>query len=647
MPITPSQPPAFKPGKDIEIGWDNFRKGVNLLLNDREIEGDELALATNLFLVGKGVPTKRWGSDNYFFAGENGIVRGLMPYYAKVSGASVNELLAVTDDGFLVKKSGASYSIITGASFASGYFVDGAQLDNKMYLVGGNRELVRYDGFSLQGFATISAPANLQATNISGVSGTSVWSWTVTSVSDVGETIDENRVSLVNLPDDLSNTTVLVTWGAVSAPSGVLKGYNIYRGFPGDETFLATVGPQTTSYQDYGLQASELTLPPVDDTTGGPKGRFIEKFQDRLVISGIDGESTAVMISGRWPWHERYSEAYTGSTVYIDPDSGDPITGLATTDDRIIVFKRRSVWQITLEVVQLGNYRILNPQYKQIALGRGASSYRAITQVENDVFFFGDAGLYVLGYEPNIAVNVLRTREISAKLRPYIETLSEEDLENCSLTYTDYKVVLTFPDKREFFVYDRERLSFMGPEKLPYGVSGWQTYYDSMGNEKRLAMSYSDTYVVDFAKTYQTDRGEIIPTTLRTKKEDFKDWSVMKTVKDMTLLFRAVSGSIKVNLRLEERSGNTVTVKTFNIQGALGVAGWGTDLWGTTKWGDTVTAVSISSEDIVRWTNLYKTARAMQIEIITTGRNDKYEFLGVRVNAQSQGQGSLPGSWRV
>lgn len=647
MPFQPSRPPKFKAAKDVELDWDNFRKGINFLLTNTEIEGDELAQADNLMLVGKGVPTKRWGTDDYFLAGEDGRVRGMFPYYANVSGASINELLASTDDGFLVKKSGASYAMVDGASFASGYNTDGVQLDNKLYLVGGNREFVKYDGTNLVSFATLSTPSNVQVTNVSGVSGTTEFGWRVTATSNVGETLGSDTISLSNLPDDLSRTLVNVTWDTVSAASGVLKGYNIYRGFPGDETFLAAVGPAATSYDDFGLEASELSQPPLTDTTGGPKAQFIDKYQDRLVVAGVDGEPSKVFISGRWPFHERFSAADGGAYIYVDPDSGDPITGLSTTDDRIIIFKRRSVWEITLSQVSIGNFLILDPQFKQITLGRGASSNRAIVQVENDIFFFGDDGLYVLGYEPNIAVNVLRTRELSAKLRPYLETLSQEDFTSASMVYTDYKVILSLPDKKEHMVYDRERLSFIGPWATPFGTGQWLEYYDDEGNELRLLADYTDAFVTEISSNFRSDKGDTINTTLRTKKEDFGDWSVMKTVKDITLLFRNVTGNIQVNIRLEQRDGSTVTAKSFNIKGALGVAGWGTDVWGLIEWGNTDTAVTISSEDIVRWSNLYKTARAMQIEIVTTNRQDNYEFLGVRSNAQSQGKGSLPGEWRV
>ena len=75
--------PAFRPARDIAISWDNFRRGLNILLKETEVRGDELVQADNLILIGKGVPTKRWGTKDYFQASATGSVRGLIGLYQK------------------------------------------------------------------------------------------------------------------------------------------------------------------------------------------------------------------------------------------------------------------------------------------------------------------------------------------------------------------------------------------------------------------------------------------------------------------------------------------------------------------------------------------------------------------------------------
>ena len=66
---------------ETEANWDNFRLGLNTILRETELKKNELAQADNLILTGSGVPTRRWGSNNYFLAGATGSIRGLKGYY--------------------------------------------------------------------------------------------------------------------------------------------------------------------------------------------------------------------------------------------------------------------------------------------------------------------------------------------------------------------------------------------------------------------------------------------------------------------------------------------------------------------------------------------------------------------------------------
>ncbi len=108
-------------------------------------------------LVGAGVVTGRWGSQIFFKAG-NSEVKWLGTYQNISSGASI-QLLSITNDGYLVKQSGASYTQITGASFASGSVVNASQLGNNLYVVSDSLNYTKYDGSSLTTYTPISRPS--------------------------------------------------------------------------------------------------------------------------------------------------------------------------------------------------------------------------------------------------------------------------------------------------------------------------------------------------------------------------------------------------------------------------------------------------------------------------------------------------------
>jgi len=651
MPIRKLDTPKFKPLKDIVVTWNTFRKGLNTLLRENEINGDEMTQATNLVLLGSGVPTKRWGTQNYYLSGATGYGRFL--FAAKDSSENI-QILSMTDWGIMVKKSGASYTPLTGTSWSSGYDLDATELGNKVYIVSTDRELVKYDFSTLTGFITIASPGGLAVTNLSGVTGTTEWSWRVSANSNSGgETIASTAVSLASLPTDLTKTTIRLNWTPVSAASGVLTGYNIYRGNPGNEVWVGGTDKTTTGFDDYGYPSDDtLRIAPLANTTGGPKAKFIIRYQDRLILAGIPGEPTKVLISGKYDQHERFDWYAGGGSVLIEPDSGESITGLATyyqssnSTQTIIVFKETSVWEVKLSSVTYGNTSILTPTYRLLTGSQGCSSHKSIQSVENDIMFSNRKGIYILRYEPQL-LNVINANEISAKIRPFFESLSNFDLTHCSALYVDKKYILSFPSSKQSIVFDRERLSFVGPWTTPFGIAKWARYVDADGMDRWIAIDSNDNYVTEFSKGFQDDKGESINTIFKSKREDFGDWTIYKTLQEMYFNFRNVIGTININIYIEDRSGSTISAKTFSITstGASGTSGIGTDVMGGIGMGLSTNDATTFAGELPKKVYLYKSSRIVQLEIRTTDATSNYELLGVKVSGIPMARGNSPSSW--
>lgn len=649
MPVFGRPPKQFKAQKDRSIEYDGFPGGWNNIFRPTELKPTELAQADNLMFTGRAVPTGRWGTQNHYLAG-TGQVRMLGQY---ADNAGTKTLLSITDEGFLTTKDGASFSIITGASFASGFDGDSTQLGGFTYVTNGNEPLVKYNGSELLTFATLSSPTGVGLSNISGATGNSTWSWRVSALSDVGETLASTSLSFASLPLDLTTTAINVDWSAVSAASGVLTGYSVYRGLPGEETYIASIGPESNSFIDTGTPQSDTIFPVLSDTTGGSIAKYVLKFDDRLIMAGIKDDPSLVLISGRFPNQDRFNWADGGGYMRINPDGGDPITGLGISGSQtqggetaasVLVFFENQVHQMVLKNVTIGNFNVLDPQ-SQVLSPNGCSSNKTIVPVENNTFYLGREGLFSIGSEAAF-LNQIRTKEISARIRAYMRNLSTSD-RNCAVAgFIDFLYLLSFRLRKETVIYDWERAAFMGPWTTPWGVTHWLDFVDNDGNNKRLSGS-TDGYVKEFSPSLNTDSGIAIKKLLRTRKEDFEDWSVLKIIKLVFVLFRNVKGSVTVNIRLEERSGQTVTEKSFNITGALGTAGFGTDQWGSVQWGTSEGTVTLTGEEIVRQANLYKTARVMQVEVQSLDATSNWEFLGTRANAQPMEPGSLDSRTRV
>jgi hypothetical protein len=637
---------SFRAPRDLTINYADFKGGLNTLFRQIELRPNELAQADNLMLIGRGVPTKRWGSQNYFLSGVTGYNRGL--FHAKKTGQDP-DVLAVTDWGYAVKKNGASYTMLTGASWASGYNVEMTQLKDNVYFFSESREMVRYDFSTLVSFTTIAMPTGVSASNISGASGTYVYSWRVAALSQVGETLGSSNATLVDMPQTLADTRVYVQWTPTSAASGVLTGYAIYRGAPGDEVYVGNVEKTVNQFFDDGIAGSLLRQPKEADTTGGVKAKYVSRYLDRIIVAGVENDPTIVMISGRVPQQERFDWAAGGGTVQVDEATGDDVSGLAIHQKRIIVFKEESVWQVTLANVTAGNYLLLEPTYSLITSSQGCLSHRSICAVDNDLLFLGRKGVYVLGYEPNITADVLRTNELSAKIRPFFETLSNSDLKNATATYFDYKYILAFPDAKKCIIFDKERVAWMGPWSTSFGINKFIRHVDVNGVEHLLAADADDNYVSEFSSTLTDDKGTAFGTVLKTRKEDFGDWTLFKTLQEVYMNFRNVAGTVGVNILTEDRDGNVTTAKSFNVNAPTSqiTADWGADLWGQARWGTSNVDAESFAEETIKRAPIFKTCRYIQYEVTTSERPDNYELLNLRAIAIPAGVGGFNYSWNV
>ncbi len=637
----------FKPQKDIPLNWTGWNGGLNTFSRPTELKPNELAQADNIMITGAGTPTGRWGSANYALFG-TGKVRMLDAYYN--STASTNYLLGITDMGYLVKKSNASYSILTGASFASGYSFQSVELAKNTYIAAYPNNFIRFNGSALIPYTGLSSPTNVSLSIISAASGYSTWSWIITATSQAGETLGSTNKLLASLPLDLTQTAIKVSWNAVSSAPSVLSGYNIYRGTPGNETYLASVDPSTLSYVDVGDTASYTIFPPLTDTTAGPIAKIIIKTDDRLILAGIKDDPSKLLISGRYPSNDSFSAIDGGGYCYISPDDGDDIMGvtvqhLQTMNKIIIVYKRNSTYAVTLDTITLGNYVILNPTVTQLNSSTGASSSDSVTMVENDSYSFGRKGLYSTGQEPQY-LNQIRTNEITARIRPYVQSLSDTDFREAVAFYADYKYIISFPTRKETMVYDRQRMCFYGPWKTPFGITKWLRYFDPSGQEVWLA-GCDDGYVRDFNPSYTTDSGTIISQVLRTRKEDMGSWNMMKMLKFIYYLFKNVRGQVNVNLLLEGRDGNTTVAKTATITTSLSDSGWGSDEWGSIEWGDSQGTATLSGDEFARYANIYKQFRVMQVEVVCNSANSRFELLGIKALGVSLGPSSLPSTLKI
>jgi hypothetical protein len=172
-------------------------------------------------------------------------------------------------------------------------------------------------------------------------------------------------------------TLIRLTWDTVSAASGVLQGYQIYGRSAGNETYLAKVDSGTTTWDDFGtVTASSLTEPPTANTTDGPVAKYLTNHKDKMILAGFSNEPSRVMWSGGGANVDKFHWSYGGGYVDISKDDGDQIRGVISFQDKIVVWKERSIWQVSLDFNS--SFGLVVPALTLITSAHGAISHRTI-----------------------------------------------------------------------------------------------------------------------------------------------------------------------------------------------------------------------------------------------------------------------------
>lgn len=573
---------SVKFNKNLNTSWNSFRRGLNLLLQDFELGDEEYKQGENLVIEGKGILSQRPGTAEYSLAG-SGKVRLIKGMYPKASGAS-HQLVTFTDLGYLTKKIGASYAIIPGASFASGMDLSGVQINDNLFLTSKTNHLVKYDGTTLFSYSGLSRPTNLTATKSSGTTGAFNFSYRVSAESDVGETLASEPVTIANVPEFLTDTNyVTLGWSQVTGASG----YVIYGQEAGNETFMTRVPSTTTSWIDDGNSVPSLFIfPPEADYTSGPKAQFIDVFGEKLVVYNLDDSPSRLMWSGGGENIDKFHWARGGGYIDISKDDGQEGTGHIEFENRVVCFKERSIYQVTL--TYNSTLGVVEPIKRKINGAVGCVAPNTICQVENDVFYVGrraGGGISVnsIGYQENIAADTLRTAELSARIRPLMDEVNADRLTEMWAIYWGNIYWLFYPvgtTEMKCIAYDRERLAWIGPFDFPNAPSCGTIFYETDGTERYLYGDGDDGMVSEVSRGYGNDKGTAIEWSFTTKRGTSGDPLALMNLITQIFHLKNVSGTVNVDIYVEKTNGVTSSAESFTVQRNFSKAGWGSFRFG-------------------------------------------------------------------
>lgn len=535
----------------------SWQRGLNTLVSDTQIRPDELAEAIDIQLVEDGkIQCPRDGQE-YFGATNGSRTTGIYPYY-KSDGTK--KLIRTSATKLQYYDSG-TWNDISGYTYTATLNTEGIMAYDRLYLVNGTDPLTYYDGTSITSFTAIAAP-NAPTVTRTGSTGTYTYSYKITAVTAVGESTPSTAgTQVANVAELDTSTYMTVSWSAVTNAIG----YNVYGRKDGTWYFITYLeGNGSVSYIDKGQETpNELVIPPTENSTGGPTGVDIELYKDSLFIIGDPDNPSRLYYSAGGDKINDFSAANGGGFIDISKNDGQIGKALKVFKNSLVVFKEESIYQFTFSTSGA-------PSVQLVTGAVGAISTRGVIIVENDLLFAGRRGIFSLGNVQGFAFDVLRTNELTARVRSIYEGIDPAYINKIAAVYAtkSNKNLAIFAytpagstTNSKAIVFDVERGGFY--EWTNITANCWTQYIDSTGAVYVLYGDDSSGYVKEVL-TGNDDFGSAIQGTFKLKSENFKLLSNYKTLKDLSIVLRNPTGSVNMSVIVDgtttEFSANINTV---------------------------------------------------------------------------------------
>lgn len=169
-----------------------------------------------------------------------------------------------------------------------------------------------------------------------------------------------------------------------------------------------------------------------------PKGNILEVFEDRMFVSGVTAEPLTA-------YYSSVSDPSTfGATDLVKPLGTDSVTNLKNYYGNLLIFKQFTIWKLTFEYNQV----IANFVPKLAIQSRlyGACGRKAVTSVENDLWFFTGTEVRSIGYQDTVyGVFGINKDVLSESIKDTLKLISSANYSKCGTYYYNRRFYLAIP----------------------------------------------------------------------------------------------------------------------------------------------------------------------------------------------------------
>lgn len=645
-----------KSGK-LSLKIDSSKGGTNRLLDEARISSNEVVNALNLIQVQDGLYKPRWGTD-YYGADYGATPDGSTEF---LKSDQTTELITVAGGKVYKSTNGGSITEVTGATFTAGLTCYFMQIAGFLYIANGTDPLARYDGSTLTTYTQINAPTGLTGTatsSISAVSGISIYG-IVTALNSVGETIGSSEVQVyVNkIRDQWNKDTDKITW-SWTAVSGADR-YQLYiSDTQGYEELLTSV--TGTSFTDDGTIATNPYIAvPLDNTTAAPKFKSMVVSGNRIWATNNPNSPYTVYFSGTGQYMGVFSDFYGGGWINLEKGGREtPVKVVhyqsGQGEGRATVLcktpeGRGAVWQLTISTATVGETSFSVPSAVKIVGSSGTESINGTIATNNDIMFPNRRGWYNLGPQQNF-YGLLRTNEISVKIRPYWNSLIGSKLEGICSYFKDAKVFISVPTSsignNRTIIFDTEKNNWT--IDWSFGAKQFLEYTDTNGVTHFLYVPISGNKLIEISENIAGDLGSAFETSFETGRIAVsKEWKDFVKVQRVYIKLGNPRGTINLEVSGSQKSKGFSTVASKQIVPSSSQTGMGFDLMGDFLMGDTDGVPDTFSDSAdIRYLKVNKKVRDVKIKVTSNTVDSDYVIHGFIITGKPVSTRS-PNTWKL
>lgn len=291
-----------------------------------------------------------------------------------------------------------------------------------------------------------------------------------------------------------------------------------------------------------------------------PKGNILEIFEDRLFITGVLVEPLTIYYS-----NVGAPQTYT-STDVLNPLGTDHATNLVNYYGTLLIFKEDSIWKLTFVYDQVVSLFV--PKLEVQSGNYGACSRKAVTWVENDLWFFTGREVRSIGFQDQqIGVLGINRSVISENIKDTLKSLSIDSYSNVAVFYHDRRfylsVALSATTNDTIFVCHTLH------------ANNWTKYNDRIKSNAQdfeevdgvvYSATSSGTYgVLKWDETLLDDNNSAIPCEVFFDRLEDKDFNRFTLYRYLDLMFKDLNASITITLREDASDGRDERSRNFII----------------------------------------------------------------------------------